>query len=104
MKTQVILHHTEAFGTLKAVEHDAWPGKVWIHCVITRWGGTQAKRCRIVWKEFQAELAGRGVKIVYSCIPEGEEKLAKWQRLFGMEEFVRVAHTIVFRKELDHGR
>jgi len=91
------------FGTLKAIERGAWPGRIWLHCDMAAWGLREAKECLRVWPEFLKELVALGYKEAYSCIPKGDLKLRKWQEKFGLTEVSQLGDALVFRRSLDYG-
>lgn len=72
-------------------------GMPFIHCEAT---SIHYKKFLQIWKNVQNTLKQEGHSTVFSCIPEGNDKLYKFQTLFGMTEVVRSDGQILFSKEL----
>ena len=81
---------------LEVVVH-MYKGMPFIHCKAT---SIHYKKFVKVWDTIQQQLREQGHSTVFSCIPEGDSKLYKFQTLFGMTEAVRSEGQILFSKEL----
>ena len=97
---RVIHEYSNDFVTLRAVEQALMPNRLWIHCEIRKWGLKEAKQGKTIWPAFQAVLVEKGYKEIFSCIPETDRLVLKWQALNGMVEYSRTQDQIIFRKEL----
>lgn len=74
-----------------------YQGMPFIHCNAT---SIHYKKFLKIWNSIQEDLKMQGHSTVFSCIPEGDDKLYKFQTLFGMTEAVRSDGQILFSKEL----
>jgi hypothetical protein len=102
-KKTVVQEESRDFGFVRAVEYENAVGKVFIHCDIFDWTLDSAKECLRIWPGFLEGLRGKGYKEIYSCIPDNDQKLAKWQTRFGLNEMKRVAGAIIFRRSIENG-
>lgn len=72
-------------------------GMPFIHCQarVMRY-----KKFEKIWEQVCSRLKNEGHYTVFSCIVDGDEKVYKFQTLFGMEEKYRSNGQILFAKEL----
>lgn len=52
-----------------------------------------------IWVEILESLKDKGLEYVYSCIPK-DEKIIKWQEMFGMSPLLEREDCLVYRREL----
>lgn len=79
--------------TLKVASYQGMP---FVHCKVKKMA---YKEIRALWEELQEDLKEEH-PVVFSCIPEGDKKLYRFQEMFGMTEAVRDNGQILFFKEL----
>jgi hypothetical protein len=72
-------------------------GMPFIHCQAKR---MRYKKFKEQWTLIQNILKDEGHYNIFSCIPEGDTKLYKFQEMFGMVELARENGQILFTKEL----
>ena len=99
--TDRIVHEVERdFGKVWAVERESIPGKIWLHSRIDRWTLNERLQCKEIWPVFLEELKRQGYSEVFSCIPDGDIKLRKWQERHGLVEIGQLDGTLIFRREI----
>lgn len=49
------------------------------------------------WIEIQSTLKNRGIDEVFSLIPAADDKIRKWQTMFGLEPFMQFGNYVVYR-------
>lgn len=58
-------------------------GMVFAHAEVNGWNRRIKTKCLAMWEEAKLELKELGYEEVLICIPIGDEKLIKFERLFG---------------------
>lgn len=86
------------FGYIK-VEVDSDEGVALIHAKATKWGVGVYKESLAVWGEILNALADVGITAVISFIPK-DEKIRKFQTMFGLSPWKQLDEGLVYRKEL----
>ena len=49
------------------------------------------------WLDITTALKESNVKEVYSCVPEGDKKIRRWQTMFGLEPLFVSDEIIIYR-------
>lgn len=88
------------WGNVRLSERKGMAGKGWVHCDIIQWGLKQRRECADIWPRFLADAKQAGYNEIHSCVPEQDEKLLKWQRIFGMKEQYREGGLVFFSQEV----
>jgi hypothetical protein len=72
-------------------------GRPYIHVTVRKWSHTLYKAYLRVWALLLQQLAKDGHPVAFSVIPEGDNKLYKFQLMFGMKEEMRDDGHILMR-------
>ena len=79
-------------------------GRKWnvphVHLEMYDWSPSIYKQCKIIWKDILKFLKEEGYPRIVTCIPEGDDKLYKFQTKFGMKELKRNEGLILFVQEI----
>lgn len=69
-----------------------------LHLELRQWGPSILRAIRAELAKLKAELRTRGIRFMFVMIPEGDEKLLKFERLCGFAECKR-SHGHVLLKQ-----
>lgn len=82
------------------VEGELFEDKVFVHTEITsKFNKTLYRKCLSIWVELLSQLKDKGFSAVHSCIPK-DEKIMKWQTMFGMSPLLEGEDWYIYRREL----
>lgn len=70
-------------------------GLPFAHLEVHKWGPSVYRELLSLWKTVLAVLRDKGVPSIFSCIPTGDDKLYKFQRMFCLEEIERTDEYVL---------
>lgn len=73
---------------------------VFIHCEITNWNRANLLEAYPLWGKFKDELAQNGVSRIFSVVPDDDEKMNKFSRLFGFRRLKKYEGYSVYTQEI----
>lgn len=76
-------------------------GVPFIHVKIYKWKLSLVKKYYNIWIHLLNTLAHHKIPYVFSAIPDNDNKLYKFQLMFGMREVKRDSNTILFMRETE---
>jgi len=86
---------TTSYGSLEAEVVDEI---VFIHLEIREWTPSKYKKMKYYWQVVLLSLKNKGIDDIYTVIPDGDDKLYKFQTMFGFKEYSRQGGTILFNR------
>lgn len=83
------------------VDGELCEGEVFLHSEVRAEKFTKAIYTYLLelWLEITEALKNKKIDCVFSCIPK-DEKIMKWQSLFGMSPILETEDHIIYRREL----
>jgi len=83
------------------IDGEMFEGKVFIHSEYKpdNFSKSVYKQLLEIWIEVMEALKEKGLEYVFSCIPK-EEKIMKWQTMFGMSPLLETDDNIIYRRAL----
>lgn len=67
-----------------------------IHCTVFN---MKRRKFQRLWSDILTTLKDEGYPVAFSCIPEGDDKLYRFQMIFGMKEVLRSNGQILLARE-----
>jgi hypothetical protein len=88
---------------LGKLEVQMFMGMPYIHCTLNKWSPTLYKAYLRVFASLLSQLNRQGHPMAFSVIPTGDNKLYKFQEMFGFKEEMREGNKILMCISTDKG-